>query len=151
MKPAPLLELWLANQLVGALFEREFARLGLRPPYFALLSLLKVDGPATPTSLATTTGIAPTTLRTILNELADKGLIRRRPHPTDGRSFVVELSPKGLQTQLLGVPAVLALEEALGVGSSGQRSGLTDQLRALRRAAEAELATPAREHAEAAR
>jgi DNA-binding MarR family transcriptional regulator len=87
-------------------------------------------------------GLRPSTLTSVLDRLADRGLVRRETHPADRRSFLVALTPKGAalarraaalldeldgrvadgvtERDLSGFWAVLdALETAAGTGGSG--------------------------------
>ena len=40
-------------------------------------------------------GLHPSTMTGLVDRLADQGLVRRRPHPTDRRSMTLELTAKG--------------------------------------------------------
>ena len=40
-------------------------------------------------------GVAPTTLSAMIDRLVQKGQVRRVPHPDDGRSYLLELTPQG--------------------------------------------------------
>jgi DNA-binding MarR family transcriptional regulator len=45
--------------------------------------------------LADALGIDPPNATVVVSELEAQGLVRRRPHPTDGRAKLVEATPKG--------------------------------------------------------
>jgi DNA-binding MarR family transcriptional regulator len=45
--------------------------------------------------LATALGIDPPNATVVVSELEAQGLVRRRPHPTDGRAKLVEATRKG--------------------------------------------------------
>jgi DNA-binding MarR family transcriptional regulator len=45
--------------------------------------------------LAAALGIDPPNATTVVADLEAMGLVRRRPHPTDGRAKLVEATPKG--------------------------------------------------------
>jgi DNA-binding MarR family transcriptional regulator len=47
--------------------------------------------------LAAALGIDPPNATVVVSELEAQGLVRRRPHPTDGRAKLVEATPKGKQ------------------------------------------------------
>jgi DNA-binding MarR family transcriptional regulator len=47
--------------------------------------------------LAARLGIDPPNATTLVAELESLGLVRRRPHPTDGRAKMVEATPEGLE------------------------------------------------------
>lgn len=52
-------------------------------------------GPMSMGELATVLGIDRPNATGIVDELESLGLVRRRPHPTDRRAKIVELTPKG--------------------------------------------------------
>jgi DNA-binding MarR family transcriptional regulator len=61
----------------------------------AALSTLKTHGPLTPGELAAHEKVQPPSMTRVLAALEERGLIVRRPHPTDGRQALVELTPVG--------------------------------------------------------
>ncbi|RJQ82649.1 MarR family transcriptional regulator [Pseudonocardiaceae bacterium YIM PH 21723] len=52
-------------------------------------------GPLTPGELAAKEGVQPPSMTRVIAALEEQGLLTRRPHPTDGRQAVVELSDDG--------------------------------------------------------
>jgi DNA-binding MarR family transcriptional regulator len=131
-----LLELHNANQLVGALVSRRMLEAGVAPNLFAVLSLIDLHQPVTPTALATEGGYKPTTVRDMVNELVERGLVRRVENADDRRSHFLELTPEGGRLIEAARP-VLAdveaeLERELGTGLDSLRSPLAELLRASR-------------------
>ena len=61
----------------------------------AALSTLKTHGPLTPGELAAHEKVQPPSMTRVLAALEERSLIVRRPHPTDGRQALVELTPAG--------------------------------------------------------
>jgi DNA-binding MarR family transcriptional regulator len=59
------------------------------------LARLDEKGPMTTADLARAEAMKPQSMGTILCSLEQEGLVRRRPHPTDGRQILVELTAKG--------------------------------------------------------
>jgi DNA-binding MarR family transcriptional regulator len=57
------------------------------------LEVITRSGPVTPADLARLSGLAPASVTALLDRLERKGVARRRPHPTDGRRFLVEIDP----------------------------------------------------------
>jgi len=53
--------------------------------------------PMSMSELAAVLGIDPPNATAVVADLESLGLVRRRPHPTDGRAKVVEATPKGKQ------------------------------------------------------
>lgn len=60
------------------------------------LSTLHKCGPLTPGELAAKEGVQPPSMTRVIAALEEYGFATRRPHPTDGRQAIVELSPSGL-------------------------------------------------------
>lgn len=61
----------------------------------AALSTLKGHGALTPGELASHEKVQPPSMTRVLSVLEDRGLVSRRPHPTDGRQVLVELTDAG--------------------------------------------------------
>ena len=72
-----LLDSWTAAQRVDQLVTRELKAAGVWTPHYALLSMISIREPITPTALAQEMGIAPTTLSDRLQELLELGHLRR--------------------------------------------------------------------------
>ncbi|PKV93778.1 DNA-binding MarR family transcriptional regulator [Amycolatopsis echigonensis] len=62
----------------------------------AALSTLHKCGPLTPGQLAAKEGVQPPSMTRVIAALEEMGFVERRPHPTDGRQAIVELSEDGL-------------------------------------------------------
>jgi DNA-binding MarR family transcriptional regulator len=61
----------------------------------AALSTLKAHGPLTPGELAAHEKVQPPSMTRVLAVLEERGLIVRRPHPSDGRQALVDLAGAG--------------------------------------------------------
>ena len=61
-----------------------------------VMALLAKEGPATAADLARAEGMKPQSMGTTIAELKELGLIDRKPHSTDGRQMLIELTAKGL-------------------------------------------------------
>lgn len=53
------------------------------------------QGPATTAELARAEGVKPQSMGTIVAALEEKGIVERKPHPTDGRQMNIALTAKG--------------------------------------------------------
>jgi DNA-binding MarR family transcriptional regulator len=62
-----------------------------------VISRLSNDGPATTAALARAEGMKPQSMGTTISSLEEMGMVKRRPHATDGRQMLIELTPKGVQ------------------------------------------------------
>lgn len=72
---------------------------GLSLPERSALARLDRGGPATAAELARQEQISPQSMGATLAGLQARGLVERRPHPTDGRRHV--LTPTALGTRML--------------------------------------------------
>ena len=60
-----------------------------------VMGRLAKKGPATAADLARAEGVKPQSMGTTIGELLELGLVERKPHPTDGRQRMIELTQKG--------------------------------------------------------
>lgn len=61
------------------------------------LATLERHGPLTPGELAAHERVQPPSVTRVVALLDERGLLTRRPHPSDGRQQLVEVSPAGRQ------------------------------------------------------
>jgi len=64
----------------------------------AVISHLRRRGPLSTNDLAATERVRPQSMTGTVRSLEESGMVRRRPHPTDGRQMLVELTRKGIKT-----------------------------------------------------
>ena len=105
-----LVELGIVNALASQLFDRQVARLGLKPVQFGLLTVVATHGPITPKDLEGESGLLPTTLRERLRVLERAGFVHRVPNPRDRRSHFVEITPEGVSFLKEASVAIRAVE-----------------------------------------
>ena len=72
------------------------AAVGISPVEATALEFLLHDGPRPPSLIATRTGLSRTGTTTLVDRLAARGRVARRPHPRDRRSVLVELTDDGV-------------------------------------------------------
>jgi DNA-binding MarR family transcriptional regulator len=65
----------------------------------ATLARLEKAGALTTAELARSEFVKPQSMGTTLADLEQAGLVRRRPHPTDGRQVLFELTADGLEAR----------------------------------------------------
>lgn len=70
---------------------------GLSPARLSALSVVVFAGPLTLGALARAEGVTPATISRIVDGLEQGGLVRRRPHPGDGRAVRLEATAKGVR------------------------------------------------------
>jgi DNA-binding MarR family transcriptional regulator len=68
---------------------------GLTYTRLRLLEALHCGGPAIMRELGVQLGVSPRNMTAMVDALEDARLVVRRPHPTDRRATLVELSPAG--------------------------------------------------------
>ena len=94
LQPGLFLQPFVISQLVGTVLEDVVDGSGISASEFAVTSSINIFGTVTPTELARTLGLSPTTLSATIDRLVRKGEARRTRHPDDGRSYVLELTPQ---------------------------------------------------------
>jgi DNA-binding MarR family transcriptional regulator len=130
-----ILELHSADRLVRALMLDEMARLGLQPSLFAILMLIHLHQPVTPTDLALESGVRPTTMRDFVNEMVAAGHVRRTENPDDRRSHFLETTDAGDRFLREAAVAVASVEAELGRRLRRPIEEFREPLQHLRRAA----------------
>jgi DNA-binding MarR family transcriptional regulator len=68
---------------------------GLPLTQLAALFTLHKHGALAAGELACREGVQPPSMTRVIAKLAERGLVTRRPHPTDGRQVIVELTGAG--------------------------------------------------------
>ena len=85
---------------------------GLRPVDFSTLSLVAHNPGITSRQLCAALAILPPNLVRIVADLDKRGLVQRKPHPTDGRAIGLHLSVEGRKMMREAEATVLALEDS---------------------------------------
>jgi len=98
VKPGIFLLPHVVAQLSGSLVVQVVEGSEITATEYALTSWLAIQGRATPTDLASDLGMALTTVSTLIDRLVQKKQLRRVRHPDDGRSYLVELTRRGVAT-----------------------------------------------------
>src|SRR4051794_2265676 len=130
--PEPRLSVTLllvaAHQRMAQLFERELAADGVDSNGYGSLSLIGVRGSMRLTELGHQLGMPLTTASDVVRRLENRGLVRRRPNPEDGRSFLFELTARGDREWRRGWGALQRINEVLSskVDEPAVRKALTD-------------------------
>lgn len=121
MKPpedrdALLADLLVAGQELSAaavFFHARVAEaLDLGPADTKALDVLQRHGEVTPKELGQLTGLAPASITDMVGRLEARGLVRRRPHPEDGRRVLIRVVPEAIEPAMapLFTPFVTALQ-----------------------------------------
>jgi DNA-binding MarR family transcriptional regulator len=89
-------------------------RLGLRANELAALNLLAEHETLTPSELASLLVLTSGGVTTLVQRLERLGHVHRRPHPHDGRSWVLSADAEALEEMSrLSAPLVTALEDVI--------------------------------------
>lgn len=95
------------------LVERELAADGVEANDYGALSLIGARGEMRLTELADELGMPLTTASDAVRRLEARGIVRRRPNPEDGRSFLFELTARGDREWRRGWGALTRVNERL--------------------------------------
>lgn len=102
-----------------------------------VLARLDREGPATTADLARAEGVKPQSMGTTVASLEEIGLIRRKPHPTDGRQVYIELTAQGAaMRQRIGEAKRTWLMQAVGQLDEHERATLFAAARIIERLAQ---------------
>jgi MarR family transcriptional regulator, lower aerobic nicotinate degradation pathway regulator len=108
MPPDPSAEIEVA-EFAGQLFFRLWRAshtqtaaalhsIGLTPALFAVLNYLQANEGAIQQQIGSAMGIDPSTMVSLVDQLEQGGMAKRRPHPEDRRAREVLITPKGRRT-----------------------------------------------------
>jgi DNA-binding MarR family transcriptional regulator len=92
------------------LFLQRMAVYDLRPVDFSVVSLIAHNPGITSRQLCATLGMLPPNLVAMVNEFEKRGLIAKRPHPSDGRATGLHPTPSGQALMQEAEKTALALE-----------------------------------------
>jgi len=100
-----------------------------------LLGALHCNGPQIMSSISDELGVTRRNITALVDALEEEGLVRRKPHPTDRRAIVIEMTGQGEQTmdRIYDEHRAAVAELFDGLGVEDQRE-LTRMLAALREA-----------------
>lgn len=90
-----LLQVFRTSQAVGGLLRHAVAGTGVSADEWAVLSVIGLLGPLSPTALADQLRVPPTSISRHVARLAEARLVGRAPNPADGRSYLLELTDDG--------------------------------------------------------
>lgn len=100
----------------------------------AAMARLDKAGPMTTAELARAERIKPQSMGALLAELEQDGLVRRQPHPTDGRQILFSLTAAGVQARRRRQAAKLAwLAAAIDRLDADEQRALVDAIALVKR------------------
>lgn len=98
-----------ALTIIGVFLQR-MEPYGLRPVDFSVLTLIAHNPGITSRQICATLDILPPNLVGMIKTLDKRGLIERRPHPTDRRAQGLHVSPEGKKLQKAAQTTATRLE-----------------------------------------
>ena len=109
------------------------AELGLRPPHFALLTVIAAHPGATQQDLVAATDIDPSTMVQVIDELEAAGLAERHVHEHDRRKRAIHLTPAGTDgcSSARGGSSAELADDLFGAAEREERATLHGLLRKL--------------------
>ena len=119
-----------ASRQLSLHLEARTRALGVSPAEGHLLTYLRRYAPAPVGELARVFGTKQSTLTSILDRLERDGLLRRAPNPTDRRSFLLRLTPKGRSLAARLQRELVALEREIARRVTGREQSGFDAVMA---------------------
>ena len=114
----------LVNEALAAVDARKW--------HYAVLVTLRDLGPRSQATLSRQTGIYRSDMVALITELADHGLVQRKPDPADQRRNLITLTPEGhRRARQLDKVVDRVQEEILAPLKESEREELTDLLKLL--------------------
>jgi DNA-binding MarR family transcriptional regulator len=113
--PGVIAQLEAATHRVVDHLSAELRELGLTPGEVNALAHLRADVPRSVAELQTLTGQRPSTLTGVIDRLERRELVRRAVNARDRRSFVLELTPEGVEAAQIVETAFAAVEARAGL------------------------------------
>jgi len=90
-----VINLWRTHAMISEVMGRLLRPHDLTLTGFRVLMMLRTSpGTTTPAEIADRLGSARATVTGVLDSLEKRGLVRRRPHPDDGRRLQVQISDR---------------------------------------------------------
>ena len=106
-----------------------------RTGYMVMITLQMSEGSARPLGqLSKRLLVHPTTVTMVIDQLENGGLVVRRPHPTDRRTVLAELTPAGHKAATTASKALAAGGFGLPDIDDETAERITEDLRRVRRA-----------------
>jgi DNA-binding MarR family transcriptional regulator len=110
-------------------FHDTLVPVGLEPRQFAILRFVSLNEGQSQQALGDSLQIAPSRMVALIDELEERGLMERRPNPTDRRARALHLTAEGRRSLAGAMERALAHEaELTAVLGPGERDALIDML-----------------------
>jgi DNA-binding MarR family transcriptional regulator len=113
-----LLQMFRTALPLRELMARAVEGTGISADDYAVLGVVGAFGPIAPSDVSARLGVPRTSMSRYMARFVDDGLVRRRVNPDDGRSYLVEVTPRGRRIVRTIAPRVGKTLEALAEASS---------------------------------
>jgi DNA-binding MarR family transcriptional regulator len=113
-----LLQMFRTALPLRELMARAVRGTGITADDYAVLGVVGFLGPIAPSELSARLGIPRTSMSRYMARFVEEGLVNRRPNPEDGRSYLVEVTPRGHEIVATIAPRVGATLRALADAST---------------------------------
>lgn len=130
-----LLQSFRSSQALRAVLARTVAGTGITADEYAVLGVINLLGPISPTELSTRLSVPATTISRYLAGFVKRGLAKREPNPRDGRSYLLRTTPKGRGAVRTVAPRIRQVLAELHEATEMPLDEITQALVALERAA----------------
>jgi DNA-binding MarR family transcriptional regulator len=125
-------------------FHKALEPVGLHPRYFGVMTVVAAQPGMSQQHLHERTGIDPSSMVAVIDDLEARGLAERRPHPEDRRARAIFLTDEGMRTlEQVRVVAAGLQRELFGALSPRELETLHQLLRKLAAAQGSNGAEPA--------
>jgi DNA-binding MarR family transcriptional regulator len=130
-----LLQSFRMAHALRAVLSRTVAGTGINADEYAVLGVINLLGPISPTELSAKLSVPPTTISRYLAGFVERGLATREPNPDDGRSYLARTTPQGRRVVRTIAPRIRRLLAELHDASAMPLDDIMDALVALEQAA----------------
>ena len=130
-QPGLFLQPYVLSQLSGALIVQVVEGSEVTATEYAVTSWIAIRSGITPSELADDLGLAPTTLSAMIDRLVQKKQVRRVSHPEDGRSYLLELTARGRETNVRNSRRLERCLAALTANLEGDAEEILEAMRTL--------------------
>jgi DNA-binding MarR family transcriptional regulator len=109
-------------------FGDRLTQLGLTTRMWGALNVLDAEGPTTQQFLGKCTGIDPSSMVATIDDLESRGLVQRRPHPSDRRAHSLHITDQGREALTRGRQLARGAQEDLLAPLSREERKLLHEL-----------------------
>jgi DNA-binding MarR family transcriptional regulator len=113
-----LLQMFRTGLPLRELMARAVAGTGVTADEYAVLGVVGAFGPIAPSELSARLGMPRTSMSRYMARLLEEGLVARSSNPNDGRSYLVDVTPRGRTIVQTIAPRIRETLDALAEASS---------------------------------